>query len=206
MPSFTALGLLGGTFDPPHHGHLILARDLRERLGLDQVVLIPAACSPFKADRPPVADGAHRLAMLRRTVRGEPGLAVSDLELARGGPSYTIDTVRAFRARHPHARLLWFVGADHLAGLPRWREAEALLATCEIWVMARGGLPRAAARRALAALPPDFRRALRGRWVEGRRLDLSASEIRARCRAGQSNKGLVPDAVRAYIRRHGLYR
>ena len=205
MNTPSSLGLLGGSFDPVHNGHLVLARDLRERLGLDRMVLIPAAQSPFQRERGHGASAARRLAMARLAARGEAGLEVSDQEMRRPGPSYTVDTVRFFRAVHPGARLVWMVGADNLAGLPRWREAEALLGLCEIWVVARGGIDTTAARRALAGLPPLFRRALRGRLLETRRMEISSTEIRDRVRRGLSNKGLVPDAVNAYIARHSLY-
>jgi nicotinate-nucleotide adenylyltransferase len=201
----SSLGLLGGSFDPVHNGHLVLARDLRERLGLDRMILIPAAQSPFKSAHEYIAPAKQRLAMARLAVRGEDGVEVSDLELRRPSPSYTVDTVRALQAAFPGTRLVWMVGADNLAGLPRWREAEVLTGLCEIWVVARGGIDAVAARRALAALPPFFRRALRGRMLETRRMEISSTEIRDRARRGLSNKGLVPDAVNAYIARHSLY-
>lgn len=197
--------LMGGSFDPVHNGHLVIARDARERLGLARVVLVPAAQSPFKAAGHR-STAEQRLAMLRRAVRGEPRFTVSALELRRAGPSYTIDTVRHFRRRFPAARLVWLIGADNVAGLPRWREAAALVTECEIWVAARGGIESRAARRDLAALPAAFRSALRGRMLETRQMEVSSTEIRARAAASLSIKGLVPDAVASYISRVHLYR
>jgi nicotinate-nucleotide adenylyltransferase len=198
------MALLGGSFDPVHNGHLVIARDLKEALGVDRMILVPAAQSPFKSAGPQ-ASAKQRLAMLRLAVRGEPGLEVSDVELRRSGTSYTIDTVRTFRNKYPGTRLVWVVGSDNLKGLPQWREARALLEECELWVAARGGIEHAKALKILASLPVFFRRALRDRLLKNRQLDISSTEIRARAQRGESNKGLVPDAVASYITRHRPY-
>jgi nicotinate-nucleotide adenylyltransferase len=183
------LALYGGTFDPIHHGHLILAREAREQLGLDRVVLVPAARSPFKpgvAQTPPEV----RLAMVAAAVEGEPGLAVDDSEITRGGTSYTIDTVLAARARWPEAELWWLVGADHVAELPRWHRYAELRELVRFAVLARAGSGAAAAH----GLP-----------VVARTIDISATEVRARVARGASIRYLTPPAVAALIARHGLY-
>jgi nicotinate-nucleotide adenylyltransferase len=185
------LGLFGGTFDPPHLGHFLAAVDAADALGLDQLAWIPAATQPFKEWADP-ADGAHRLEMVRLTVAGEPRFSVEALELERGGLSFTVDTLRAFREKHPGAALFLLLGADAAALLPKWREPETIGTMAEIVVLARGGEG--------AVLPPGVR------TLATRRVDISATEIRARVRAGRSIRGFVPDAVAEYVVAHGLYR
>lgn len=187
------LGLLGGSFDPVHHGHLILARDAVETLGLDGLRFVPAARNPFK----PAGNDAPaelRLAMLRAAVADEPGFAVDDGELRRPPPSYTFDTVADVARRFPEARLVLLVGEDNVPGLPSWHRWEELRAAVEIVV---------------------FRRGLGGmaggdswpfRTLTARRLDVSATEIRNRVAAGRSIRYLVPEVVREIIAAHGLYR
>lgn len=118
-------GLYGGSFDPLHCGHLLVAQAALEELALDRLFFIPAAQSPFKPDSRPAPDAA-RLRMLRRSLAGQSRTEVHDDELSRGGVSYSIDTVNTFTARHPEAELFWLIGADHVPTLPQWREAEAL--------------------------------------------------------------------------------
>ncbi len=186
MPA--SIGLLGGSFDPVHHGHLVLARDAAEALGLDEVRFIPAARNPLKA----VAGtpGELRLAMLRAAAADEPGFAVDDTELRRPPPSYTLDTVRDLGRRFPDARLVLLVGEDNVPGFPRWHRWEELRAAVEIVVLRRG--------TGGGELP--------FRTLTGRRLDISATEIRNRVAAGRSLRYLVPEAVREIIAAHGLYR
>ena len=185
------LGLFGGTFDPPHLGHFLAAMDAAEALALDQVVWVPAATQPLKA-LVEATDGTHRLEMTRLTVAGDPRFSVEALEVERGGLSFTIDTLRTFRERHPGAALFLLLGADAAALLPKWREPEGIRALADIVVLTRGGggLMLPAGVRTLAT----------------RRVDVSASEIRSRVRGGRSIRGFVPDAVEAYIAAHGLYR
>jgi nicotinate-nucleotide adenylyltransferase len=183
------IALYGGTFDPPHHGHLILAREAREQFGLDRVVFIPAARSPFKPGvemTPP----AVRLAMVRAAIDGEEGFECDESEIARGGTSYTIDTVLAARARWPGAELFWFVGGDHVPELAKWRDWEKLRTLVQFIAFSRGGVPAHGGE-----LPHVVRR-----------VDISATEIRARVARGRSIRYLVPEAVRALIERHRLYR
>ncbi len=185
------LGLFGGTFDPPHLGHYLAAVDAAEALGLDEVVWIPAATQPLKAEGAAAA-GEHRLAMTRLAVAGDARFHVDSLELDRGGLSFTVETLRAFRARNPAAALFLLVGEDAAAHLPKWREPGQVRALAEVVVLTRGGA---------GFTRPDGMRAL-----ATRRVDISATEIRARVREGRSIQGFVPDAVAAYIAAHGLYR
>lgn len=185
------LGLFGGTFDPPHLGHFLAATDAAEALSLDQLAWIPAATQPLKADANS-AGPEHRLAMTRLTVAGDPRFSVDTLEMQRGGLSFTVDTLRAFRERHPGAALFLLLGADAAALLPKWREPEQVRELAEIVVLTRGGD---------GLEPPAGVLTL-----STRRVDISATEIRARVRQGRSIRGFVPDAVADYIAAHGLYR
>ena len=181
------LGLYGGTFDPIHHGHLILAREALERLALDRVVFIPAAQSPFKLASAP-APAELRLEMVRAAVAGEARFEVDDCEVRRAGTSFTIDTVEAVRSRHPGAELFWFIGHDHIRELAKWRRSEELQRLVGFVVFGRGSHGE----------PHGFP------TIE-RRIDISATEIRARVAHGGSIRYLVPDAVREIIARHSLY-
>ncbi len=189
-----ATGLLGGSFDPIHHGHLIAADRAAEALGLERVLLVPCARQPLKATGP-VASATHRLAMLELAVAGHAGFAVEPLELTRPGPepSYTVDTLRALRARCPGERLVLLLGADAAADLPRWRAVDEVARLAEVAVLTRPGAPEVAdgLARHVVATPA---------------IEISASEIRARCLAGKSIRFLVPEAVAEYVARHGLYR
>jgi len=188
------IGLLGGTFDPPHLGHLHVAYTALERLGCDRVVFIPARRQPLKAAAETTAP-AHRLLMTRLLAQGHPRLAVDPIELEREGLSYAVDTVRAYRAAHPAAELLFLMGEDSAATLHRWREPEALAGLARVVVCTRGD----AAPALPAGTPPVERVAMR-------RIDLSATEIRARVGAGLPLKGFVTEDVATYIGVHGLYR
>lgn len=185
------LGLFGGTFDPPHLGHVLAAIDATEALGLDQLIWVPAATQPLKAGVP-LADGVHRLEMTRLATALDPRFSVEALEVERGGLSFTIDTLRAFRERQPGAALFLLLGADAAALLPKWRDPEGIRAMAEVVVLTRGG--------GGPMLPAGVR------TLATRRVDISATEIRARVRLGRSIRGFVPDAVEAYIAAHGLYR
>jgi len=190
------IGLFGGTFDPPHLGHLALAEWARARLGLERVVFMPAGRPPHKRGRPLTA-AAHRLAMTRLAARGNAAFAVSDLEARRRGPSFTVDTLRALRARHPGARLYLLMGADSLADFPTWREPGAIARLATLVVAARP----------LGARPePRTGPTARVVMLDNPVLAISSSALRARARAGRSLRYLVPDAVAAYVARHRLYR
>jgi nicotinate-nucleotide adenylyltransferase len=187
-------GLYGGSFDPLHCGHLLVAQAALEELALDRLFFIPAAQSPFKPGSRPAPDAA-RLRMLRRSLAGQSRTEVHCDELTRGGVSYSIDTVNAFRARNPGAELFWLIGADHVPTLPQWREALALAEAVTFVVIPRPGQPQ-------ATLPPPWRlRHLRG-WPLG----VSSSEIRDRVRNGMSFEHLVPSGTAEIIASEGLYR
>jgi len=187
------LGILGGTFDPPHTGHLLLALDALDQLGLERLILVPASRQPLKEGLE-MTTPEHRLAMTRLLAAHDPRLAVNDAEVSRGGLSYTIDTVRALRGAHPAAAFYLLMGEDTAATLPQWREPKELSSLVTVAVAGRGASDR--------PLPAGFR----AERLPMRRVDLSATEIRDRVRAGRSIRGFVPDAVADYIDAHQLYR
>jgi nicotinate-nucleotide adenylyltransferase len=183
------LGLYGGTFDPIHHGHLILARDAIERLELDRIVFLPAGVSPHKLARAP-APAEVRRAMVAAAIEGEPLFVMDDSELLRTGPSFTIDSVEQIRARHPDARLYYLIGADNLRELHTWRRIDDLRRLVQFVVFGRDHENPASAHD-FPTLP--------------RRVDISATEIRARVAGGVSIRYLVPEPVRLLIASHHLY-
>ena len=190
-----SIGIYGGTFDPVHHGHLILARDAVEQLGLSQLIFVPAAVSPHKLVSAPGADGAQRLAMLRAAVAGEPRFAVDPCELERPGPSYTVDTLLDLRRRLPAgASLFYLIGEDNLTKLDTWHRAGELLALATFVVFRRLDRPAPVRPAAAAGFP-----------VLERRVDLSATEIRKRVAAGRSIRYFVPESVAAIIEAEPLY-
>ena len=181
------IGIYGGTFDPIHHGHLILAREARERLGLDKLIFVPARIAPHK--RAPFASAELRLSMLRAAVEGEKGLEVDDCELRRAPPSYTIDTVESVQRREPGAEIYYLIGEDNLAGLGNWRQFDRLQKIVRFVVLDRTGAE-----------------ATHGYPVIARKIDISATGIRKRVASGQSIRYLVPESVEEIIRRNNLYR
>lgn len=187
------IGIYGGSFDPVHTGHLLVAQAALEELQLHRILFVPAAQSPFKPETPPTP-AAQRLQMLRLALAGWPQFSVEDLEVRRGGVSYTIDTVRELRARHPQAALFYLIGADHVSALPRWKAAAELAALLEFVVVPRPGEPA-------VVWPEPFR----GRQLRGFPIALSSSQVRARVRAGLSIDLLVPPAVAGAIANNRLY-
>jgi nicotinate-nucleotide adenylyltransferase len=183
----------GGTFDPPHLGHLVAASEACEALGLHRVLWVPSAVHPLKGGRvrtPPEL----RLEMVRAAIAGDPRFAADDLELRRRGPSYTVDTLRELRGREPGAELFFVAGADILGELSRWREPDEVLRLATLVVVSRAG----------EALPPAG--GVPARAVEITRVDVSSTQVRRLAAAGQSIRYLVPEAVRAVIERERLYR
>lgn len=199
------IGILGGSFNPVHHGHLVLAERALEEPGLDRVVFVPARLPPHKG-RSELADARHRIAMVRLAVAGNPRLGVSDMELKRAGPSYTVDTVEAFRRRFGgQASIFFLIGADTLSELKSWREIRRLAKMCSFVPFSRPGSrgPREATlARAVGAREA---RAIMHRAVGMPLVGISASDIRRRLANGRSIRYLTPDAVVAYIRRNRLY-
>jgi nicotinate-nucleotide adenylyltransferase len=187
------IGVFGGTFDPPHVGHLQLAECAREQLRLDEVRFIPAGLPPHKL-RDRMSPPRARLAMTRLAIRGNPAFRVSTQELERGGTSFTVDTLRAIADAEPGARLFLLVGADSLDDLPRWRQPEAIRRLATVAVAGRSGA-RSRPRPAGSAV-----------WIDFPWTDVSSTLVRRRARAGRSLRYLVPDAVARFIARHRLYR
>jgi len=184
------LGLFGGTFDPPHIGHLIVAQDVVEALGLDRLLFVPAGLPPHKADTV-VSPAPLRLEMVRSIIVDNETFGVSEVELGRGGPSYTVDTLRHYRDLHPTAEIFFLIGADQAAALDTWQEPDRVAALATLVVMARDG----------ASVPVGGFAS-----VPVTRVDVSATEVRQRVLDGRSIRYLVPESVRKIIDRNRLYR
>lgn len=187
------IGIFGGTFDPTHVGHLLVARAAHEEMRLDRLILVPACRSPFKPEQAPARDEL-RLRMLRVACAGLTWCEVSDIELTRGGVSYTVDTVRELGERHAPARLFLLIGEDHLDGLAKWKEVEDLKARVEFVVVPRPGTK-----------PGDMIPGATFHRLKGWPVRLSSSEIRERARLGLPLEPWVPAAVAEVIRDNGLY-
>ena len=195
------LGVLGGTFDPVHLAHLVLAERAYEQLGLDRVQWLPAGDPWRKADRA-VSPAEHRLAMVRLAIRGNPAFQVCSLELERKGPTYSVDTLAELGKKNPGSELMFLLGWDALEDLPNWHEPERLMQLARLAVASRSG--ERLAPDALDRLLPGL--AARVVWIEMPRLDISGTELRRLVAAGDSLRYLVPERVEAYIREQGLYR
>ena len=199
------VGLLGGSFNPPHLGHLALAQAARERLDLDEVILIPAARPPHKPDERDMASPADRLAMTRLAADAA-GLEVSPVELERSGPSYTIDTVRALRRQRPEDAFVWIIGADTIGELPTWKEAGTLLREVTFAAVNRPGHDVEAGLGLLAErLGAEAAAAVRANLVTMEPRPISSTEVRRRVLRGEPWEDLVPPAVAEFIRAEGLY-
>ncbi|MBM3832551.1 MAG: nicotinate (nicotinamide) nucleotide adenylyltransferase [Verrucomicrobia bacterium] len=187
------LGLFGGSFNPVHLGHLLVAQAAREECQLDRLFFIPVAQSPFKPDLP-LAPALERLRLLRLALAGQSRCELDDQEIVRGGISYSIDTVRDYVRRFPGDEIFYLIGADHVRQLPKWREADELAGLVQFLIIPRPG-------EVHSPLPKPFR----GRPLEGFPLAVSASEIRERVRSGLPIELLVPAAVAEAIRNNRLY-
>ncbi|MEA2246586.1 MAG: nicotinate-nucleotide adenylyltransferase [Solirubrobacteraceae bacterium] len=195
------LGILGGTFNPPHIAHLVMAQEALEQLGLDRVDLMPVSNPPHKeasGDPGP----AVRLELCRLATEGDDRLGVSDLEIERGGASYTVDTLRALHERVPEHELTFIVGGDMAHSVPAWREPEAILELARLAVAERQELRREDIAHRLEPLHSGDRVV----FFDMPRIDISSSAIRERIAAGRSIRYLVPDRVADEIRARGLYR
>lgn len=199
------LGIYGGSFDPVHYGHLLLAECCRETLGLNEVWFVPAASPPHKQDRT-LASGKARLEMLELALAGHEQLRASPIELARGGVSYTVDTLQAVRQMRPEAVLYLLMGADSLRDLPTWREPARICELALPAVVRRGGAPEPD----FAVLAPLVTRErlaeIRAAQVQMPLIELSSTEMRDRIAAGRSIRFRTPRAVEVYIQTHALYR
>jgi len=187
------IGIFGGSFDPVHFGHLLVAQAALEELKLERLYFIPAAQSPFKPENQ-AAPGSERLRLLRLALAGKTDCEVDDQEIKRGGISYTVDTLRDYARRFPQAQLLYLIGADNVATLPKWREAAELARLAEFVAIPRPGQPP-------VSFPPPFR----GRMLAGFPFSVSSSQIRSRVKAGLPIDTLVPPPVAETIRNNRLY-
>ena len=191
-------GLLGGTFDPIHLGHLIIAEAVRAQLGLDRVIFIPAGEPWLKADRG-ITAGEHRLAMVRLAIEEAPFFEVSTIEVDKPGPSYSVDTVSDLRDR---GKLYFIVGPDALADIPRWKEPARLVELCQLIAVGRPDSYEADLRALEAAVPGISKRIM---FADVPQIGISSTQIREKVRAGHSIRYLVPPAVEDYIHEHRLY-
>ena len=210
------LGILGGTFDPIHMGHLRCAEEIRELFALDRVLFVPNSQPPHK-DYPAVTPFAQRAQMVRLAIAGHPGFTLADLENKRTGPSYSVETVEQLLMDYPEAVLFFIMGQDAFQTIPTWKNWEKLLLLCHLVVMTRAGWKN----EGLGSLPPDYARQFRydtarngylgptGKSIFFRQvsfLEVSSSDIRNRIKSGRSARYLVPEAILAYLAESGCYR
>ncbi|MEI6969887.1 MAG: nicotinate-nucleotide adenylyltransferase [bacterium] len=198
------LGLLGGTFNPFHIGHMILAQDAFEQLGLTRILFIPCASPPHKICRG-LVPAQHRLAMLEAAIDGDERFAVSDIEIKRGGSSYAIDTVREVRNQCPGATIHFITGSDSLPELHLWKDIYDLLGLCEFSIFERPASPGAAEAKDALRIKPPWREKILAGVTRGHRMEVSSSELRHRIAEGLSIRYLVHPAVEMYITEHRLY-
>ena len=193
MNTFRSIGIFGGSFDPVHNGHVLVALAALEELALDRLFIVPAARSPFKPEQQP-APPAARLRLLRLAFAGCTGCEIDPQETQRDGVSYSIETIRAYAERFPEAKLHYLIGADHVPTLPQWREAVDLAKLTEFVVVPRPG-------QTVANFPKPFR----GQTLNGWPFEVSSSAIRDRLKLGQAIDGLVPSAVAESLRYENPY-
>jgi nicotinate-nucleotide adenylyltransferase len=198
------IGIFGGTFDPIHVGHLILAEQCREQAQLDQVLFIPAARPPHKVDRP-LTPFHHRVEMLTLTLAGQPSFQVDELEKDRPGPSYTVETLELIRSRDPGAELFLMLGADCLPDLPAWYQPTRILEQAGLLIVPRPGwvVQSSDAIRKAVGLSADW--PLRYQVVGAPLIEIASRDLRRRVVEGRSIRYQVPRAVECYIEHHRLY-
>jgi len=196
---------MGGSFDPVHSGHLIIAQDAAERFGLTKVIFIPALIPPHK-QHVEQADASHRLAMLKLAVDQNPLYTVSDLEIKRGGISYSVDTVSALLASDPDAEIVLIIGSDTLIDLENWYKVDHLLELCEVASFLRPGVADLNEICKAVKLPENKKERLLRNVFKTHLIDISSSEIRERVVQGKSIRYLLPEVVEKYIYEHGLYK
>jgi nicotinate-nucleotide adenylyltransferase len=199
------IGLFGGSFDPVHLGHLLIAQCCLETLQLDQLRWLPNRLSPLKQDRPPAAP-IHRLTMLELAVAGHPQMQIDRRELDRPGPSYTVDTLEELSQQQPEQQWYWLVGADCLGELPLWHRPERILELAQLVVVQRGGQPPIDWGILTRWLGPEQLAQTQSLSVHVPQIEISSSELRERVAGGLSLRYRVPAAVEQYIRQHQLYR
>jgi nicotinate-nucleotide adenylyltransferase len=194
------LGILGGTFNPPHLAHLVCAQEAYRELGLERILWVPARIPPHKTiESEPGPE--HRLELCRLAVAGDDRFIVSDMELRRDGPSFTVDTLGVLKKRAPQDELVLILGGDIAAGLPEWNSPERVLELATVAIARRRGTTRGAVEQALSRL----RGGDRAQFFAMPRIGISSTMLRRRIAAGQPIRYFVPDQVEAYIQRHGLY-
>lgn len=199
------IGLFGGTFDPIHIGHLLIAEAAREHLGLDQVRFLPAAQSPLKSDQP-TADAKQRLEMVRLAIGGHPHFEVDDRELKRGGTSYTVSTLQEFRSELPEAEFVFLMGADSLADFDRWRSPHEICELAFVAVLARGGQAAPDMEILKKHLPTAQQHRLSDHLVPVAQVEISSSDLRARVQQSRSVRYQLHPTTAAYIDANQLYR
>ena len=196
------IGVLGGTFDPVHNGHLIVAGEVKTRLNLAVVIFVPAGQPWLKADWP-VTPAEHRLQMLRLALADKPDFKISTVEIERAGPSYTVDTMAELREKAGSDDELFFIlGQDNLAQIPQWQEPSRLMEMCYLVAVNRPGAPRPKLKSLEKSLPGISPRVM---LLDRPEIDISASDIRERVARGLSVRHLVPEPVNRYIKENGLY-
>lgn len=198
------LGILGGTFNPVHIGHLILAQNAMEIFDLSRVLFMPCAQPPHKGCSM-LLEPRHRLAMLENALEGELRFDVSDIEIERGGTSYTVDTLAELKTRYPDYSLVFVVGTDTLTELHTWRDIYRVLGMCTVVSLCRPGSDLLGITEESLNLEPPWPERLLANVATGRLIDVSSSDIRHRIAEGLSIRYLVPDAVEMYIAEHSLY-
>jgi nicotinate-nucleotide adenylyltransferase len=196
------IGVLGGTFDPVHRGHLAMAEEARRALGLDEVMLVPAGRPPYKSAGK-IASAADRLEMLRLATAGRPYLKVSTMEIERPGPSYTVDTIAALKKQYGNKAGIYFIlGGDSLSQFPTWREPDKIIAMCYLVAVPRPGCPRPDVKTLEKDVPGISKKLI---FLEKPRLDISATVIRETASRGESIAKYIPGPVADYIRKNQLY-
>jgi nicotinate-nucleotide adenylyltransferase len=199
------IGVFGGTFDPVHYGHLILAEQCREQGRLDQVWFVPAPRPPHKADRP-LTRFDQRVEMLALAVAGNPAFRVDEIEKERTGPSFTVDTLAAFRQQHPQDEFFLLVGSDTLKDLPHWHDPVGVLRLAGLMVMLRPNHPLLSAEELRASVPLPDEVPLRMEVAEAPLIDISSRDLRRRVVLGRSLRYFLPRAVEVYIQEKQIYR
>lgn len=195
--------VLGGTFDPVHSGHLVIAEEARLKLELTKVIFVPAGQPWLKKNRE-ITSAVHRLEMVRRAIAGKAHFELSTVEVDRSGPSYTVDTVAILKKQlGAGARIFFLVGWDSLAELPQWREPSRLIQLCKLVAVTRQGLSRPDLKSLESSIHGITRSVV---WLDIPPIDISSSDIRDRVARGLSVRGLVPEVVESYIKENKLYR
>lgn len=198
------IGIFGGSFNPVHLGHLVMAQDALEHMGLHRVIFVPAAHPPHKPGAA-MAGAADRLEMLKIALSGHPRFEVSDEEIARGGVSYTVDTLRRLREKWPDASLYFIIGGDTIRELHTWRDIDQVLRLAEVVTVGRPGIPLDNLTSENLRLPDPWPARLAANVVGGHLVEISSSDIRSRLARGRSIRYLVPEGVERYISSHRLY-